>query len=48
MTTREDLKEWVIEALNAHRGRATVFEVCKYIWTRHERELRTSERLLYN
>jgi hypothetical protein len=47
MISREDLKDWVIEALKAHGGKASVFEVCKHIWTHHESQLRTSRRLLY-
>jgi hypothetical protein len=47
MITRQDLKDWIVEALRDHNGRASVLEVCKHIWTHHEADLRTSERLLY-
>ncbi len=47
MATREDLQEWVIEALREHGGSARVFDVCKYIWDTYENELKQSGRLLY-
>jgi hypothetical protein len=47
MATRADLQEWVLEALKADNGRATVAEVCKHVWTEHENDLRQSENLLY-
>jgi len=47
MATREDLQDWVIEALQKHGGSARVFDVCKYIWDTYENELKRSGRLLY-
>jgi hypothetical protein len=47
MMTKEDLQDWVIEALKAHNGKAKLLDVCKYIWTHYETQLRASERFLY-
>ena len=45
--TREDLKRLVLEALKDMGGQARVAEVCKYIWTKYEQDLKTSGDLLY-
>lgn len=45
--TKEDLKEWVIEALQSLGGSGSVFEVSKLVWLRHEHDLRTNEQLFY-
>lgn len=34
--TKEDLKDWVIEALKAYDGKAKLLDVCKHIWIHHE------------
>lgn len=47
MATRSSLKGWVIEALKANGGSATIPEVAKYIWDKHEIELRGSGELFY-
>ena len=47
MSKREDLKPWVINALRAHGGSATIIEVCQYIWEHHEDELKSSGNLFY-
>ncbi len=47
MASKEDLQDWVIEALKAKGGQAKVFDVCKYIWDNYEDELKNSGRLLY-
>ena len=47
MSKREDLKPWVINALSAHGGRATIIEVCRHIWEHHEDELKSSGDLFY-
>jgi hypothetical protein len=47
MATRDDLQDWIIEALT-HLGRpASVVDVCKIVWQRHEHDLRASEDLFY-
>jgi len=47
MATREDLQGWLIEALNALGGSASVAAACKHIWDHHETELKASGDLLY-
>ena len=48
MATREDLKVWIVEALEAHGGSGTIHDVAKHIWINRERELRLNERLFYS
>lgn len=47
MANREDLQEWVIEAIRAHGGQARIVEICKHIWRQHQDDLRSSRDLLY-
>ncbi len=47
MATREDLCDWVVEALRAMGGSANIVPICKYIWEHHENELRKSGDLFY-
>lgn len=47
MATRDDLCDWVVEALRAKGKRARIVEVCKYIWQHHEKELRKSGDLFF-
>lgn len=47
MTTREDMKPWIMAALRAHGGKARIVEVCKYIWHNYEDVLRASGDVLY-
>lgn len=41
------LKAWVIEALKANGGKASVLEVSQHIWMHHEPDLRAAGDLLY-
>lgn len=43
MATREDLQEWVIEALRALGGKARIVQICKHIWDHHESDLGRQE-----
>lgn len=47
VSSKEDLKDWVVAALRFHGGKATVLQVCTYIWTHYEDELRSSGPLFY-
>ncbi|MBF7081700.1 hypothetical protein IT084_01715 [Desulfallas sp. Bu1-1] len=47
MANKFDLQNWLIEALKEYGGRATIVEVCKYIWQHYEDELRNSNDLFY-
>ena len=46
MATRDDLKLWVFEALEA-MGPSTVPEIAKHIWDHHESDLEASGDLFY-
>jgi hypothetical protein len=47
MATRTELQDWVIEALKAKGGAASIVEVAKYIWQHRESELKASGDLFY-
>lgn len=47
MVTRDELTDWVIDALEANSGQSTIVQVCKHIWSNHEGELRSSGDLFY-
>lgn len=47
MSMRDQMKEWVVEALNAMDGRGTPLAVSKYVWLHHEQELRAAGDALY-
>ena len=47
MITRDDLGVWIIEALKYYGGKATIVEVCKYVWNNYENEIRNSGDMLY-
>ena len=43
MATTGDLTDWVIEALKANNGTASILFVAQHIWSHHESELRESD-----
>ncbi|KQT96494.1 hypothetical protein [Sanguibacter sp. Leaf3] len=47
MATKEDLKDWTIEALRASGGELHHIDVAKAVWKSHEDELRRSGDLFY-
>ncbi len=47
MATKEDLSGWLIEALRANNGSASIVEVCKTVWNNYENELRGSDDLFF-
>lgn len=47
MATKDDLQEWVIDALRDLGGEAHLTAVARHIWEHHESELRTSGDLFY-
>ena len=47
MATREDLADWVCQALHGLNGQATLVNVARHIWEHHEDELRRSGDLFY-
>ncbi|WP_110641957.1 hypothetical protein [Salinicola sp. CPA57] len=47
MASKEDLHDWVADAIRAHGGKAKLVQVAKYIWDNYEAELKRSGNLLY-
>jgi hypothetical protein len=47
MVTREEMKGWVLEALEASGGVGYPKDVAKFIWDKYEPDLRRSGGLLY-
>jgi hypothetical protein len=47
MATKWILREWVVEVLKSRGGHATLVDVSREIWARHEDELRASGDLFY-
>lgn len=47
MATKEDLQEWIIDALESKAGAAELLDVSKHVWAHHEGELRSSGDLFY-
>jgi hypothetical protein len=47
MAGRQDLMNWIADALRDAGGGAKIAEVAKRIWSQHEKELRTSGDLFY-
>jgi hypothetical protein len=45
--SKEILREWIIEALEARGGSATLVDVCRHIWQNHEDDLWDSGDLFY-
>jgi hypothetical protein len=44
---RQDLRAWVLEALNNLGGSGSVVEVSREVWKSHEPDLRSSGNLFY-
>ena len=47
MADREDLKDWVYQAVRENAGRTSVVKVAQHIWEHREQELRSSGDLFY-
>ena len=47
MSSREDLDTWLVEALRANNGSASIVEVCTFVWENHQDELRRSGDLFF-
>ena len=45
--TKKDLKPILVEALESNGGSASIIEVCQYIWSNYEKELKKSGNLFY-
>jgi hypothetical protein len=47
VATKDDLRRWLIEALNANSGRGSIVDLCRHVWEQHEEELRQSGDLFF-
>jgi len=47
MSTRDDLQDWVVEALKTLGGNGTIVQVARHIWEHHSEELQHSGDLFY-
>jgi len=47
MISRNILPDWVLDALRANSGKATIVQVCKHIWANHESELRAAGDIFF-
>lgn len=47
VANKQELNDWLVDALRAHGGHASIVEVCKYIWQEHESDLRASGDLFF-
>jgi hypothetical protein len=47
MTTREDLKPWIVNALTALGGKARIAKIGQHIWKNYEAELARSGEFFY-
>jgi hypothetical protein len=44
---RDEMKEWVVIALQSLGGSGTIIDICKYIWKEHEETIRNSGDAFY-
>jgi hypothetical protein len=47
MNNKENLQEWVLEALIDLNGIGRIVDVAKHIWEHHENDLKSSEDMFY-
>jgi hypothetical protein len=47
MSKIEILKTYIIEALQQKNGSASILEICKYVWQRHQGDLYNQGSLFY-
>ena len=47
MASRDDLQDWICEALRSSGGSAKYVNVAKFIWQNHEQDLRASGDLFF-
>lgn len=47
VANKNDLKDWVIEALESMSGSGSVVDVSRVVWQRHEHDLRLSGDMFY-
>jgi len=44
---RENLKQWVLDAIDAHGGATSLMTIAKHIWDNHEKDLRSYGERFY-
>lgn len=47
MASREDLQDWVLQALESLDRSGTIVQVAEHIWKNHSKELQASGDLFY-
>ena len=47
MAKKEDIQDWLLEALNSLGGEGTIVQICKFIWDHYEGELKQSGDLFF-
>jgi hypothetical protein len=47
MITRKNFEEWVLDALKAHNGSASVVQVARYVWQKYIPQLQPTDDLFY-
>lgn len=47
MSSKQQLRKWIIKALEEMSGSASLLDICKYVWNNYEEDLRNSGDLFY-
>ena len=47
MAAKEDLKAWLVEALEELGGSGKIVQICVIVWKHHEMDLKTSGDLFF-
>lgn len=47
MYKRDDLAKWLEEALKISNGSASIVQVCRIVWEKHEQDLKSSGDLFF-
>ncbi|BEQ15686.1 hypothetical protein [Desulfoferula mesophila] len=47
MASKEDLADWLVEALRDLGGSAKIVPICEYVWKHHEYDLKESPKGLF-
>ena len=46
-TVKDDLQQWILDALEELKGRGTVLQISTWVWQRHEAQLRSAGSIFY-
>jgi len=47
VATKNDLQDWVLDAVGAHGGRAKPIDVARHVWKHHKEDLEVSGDLFF-